>query len=63
MSNEKAPPAENAARETPPDDPRRKTDWPTTKQSDEPWKGNPEKEQRNDDTDIDLEKWHRTNTH
>jgi len=51
-------PRENAL-----DDPRRKTDWPNTKQTDEPWKGFPEKEQRNDDTKIDLEKWHRTSTH
>jgi hypothetical protein len=48
---------------TPLDDPRKKTDWPNTKQTDEPWKGQVEKEQRNDDTKIDLEKWHRTNTH
>ena len=33
------------------------------KQTDKPWKGNPEKEQRNDDAEIDLEKWHETNTH
>ena len=31
--------------------------------TDKPWEGNPEKEQRNDDTKIDLEKWHRTKTH
>jgi hypothetical protein len=55
--------AEDAPRETTTDDPRQNTDAPNTKQTDEPWKGNPEKEQRNDDRDIDLEKWHRTNTH
>ncbi|MDP1865479.1 MAG: hypothetical protein Q8L13_03920 [Bradyrhizobium sp.] len=45
------------------DDPGEKTDWPTTKQTDEPWKGNPEKEQRNKGATIDLEKWQETNTH
>jgi hypothetical protein len=50
-------------RETPLDDPRQKTDWPNTKQTDEPWKGPTEKEQRNDDGHVDIEKWHRTNTH
>ena len=63
MTNGKVPPHEEDPRETPLDDPRRKTDWPTTKQTDEPWKGNPEKEQRNDGTPIDLEKWQETNTH
>jgi hypothetical protein len=33
------------------------------KQTDQPWKGNPEKEQRNGDEKLDLEKWHETNTH
>ena len=63
MSNEKEPPHKEDPRETPLDDPRQKTDWPNTKQTDEPWKGNPEKEQRNDDGGMDLEEWHRTNTH
>jgi hypothetical protein len=64
MNTEKKLPHEEDPRERPQDDPRQKTDWPHTKQTDEPWKGNPEKEQRNDDAgDIDLEKWHRTNTH
>ena len=40
----------------------RAVDW-LGKQTDKPWKGNPEKEQRNDITKIDLEKWHRTKTH
>jgi hypothetical protein len=56
MSTEKKLPHEEDPRETPSDDPRQKTDWPNTKQTDEPWNGFPEKEQRND-TDIDLEKW------
>jgi hypothetical protein len=32
-------------------------------QTDKPWKGNPEKEQRNGDHKLDLEKWQETNTH
>jgi hypothetical protein len=63
MTNRKRPSQEEDPRETPADDPRRQTDWPNTKQTDEPWKGPTEKEQRNDDSNIDLEKWHRTNTH
>jgi len=63
MSNEKELPHKEDPRETPLDDPRQRTDWPNTKQTDEPWKGNPEKEQRNDDGGMDLEEWHRTNTH
>ena len=63
MSTEKMKPNEEDQRETPNDDPRQNTDWPNTKQTDEPWKGLPEREQRNDDGDIDLEKWHRTGTH
>jgi hypothetical protein len=51
------------SKETPADDPRQKTDKGSLSQTDKPWKGNPEKEQRNDDTRIDLEKWQRTNTH
>jgi hypothetical protein len=49
--------------ESPLDDPRQQTDWPNTKQTDKPWKGQVEKEQKDRDGDIDLEKWHRTNTH
>jgi hypothetical protein len=33
------------------------------KQTDKPLKENPEKEPRNDNAQIDLEKWHETNTH
>jgi hypothetical protein len=58
----KKEPQEEDHRETPLDDPRQKTDWPHTKQTDKPWKGPVEKEQRNYH-DIDLEKWHETNTH
>jgi hypothetical protein len=51
------------SKETPKDDPRQQSDEASLKQTDKPWKGNPEKEQRNDNTKIDLEKWHRTKTH
>jgi len=43
--------------------PKDESDQGSHKQTDKPWKGNPEKEQRNDDAKIDLEKWHETNTH
>jgi len=44
------------SKENPKDDPRQKSDQGSHRQTDKPWKGNPEKEQRNKDT-IDLEKW------
>ncbi len=50
------------SKETPKDDPRQKTDWKNTKQTEEPWKGPTEKEQRNEFA-PDLEKWHKSNTH
>ena len=56
-------PNEEDPRETPLDDPRQKTDWPNTKQTDKPWKGQVEKDQQNKDRDIDLEKWQESNTH
>ena len=59
----KTTPSDEDPRESPQDDPRQKNDWPNTKQTEKPWKGYPEKEQRNDDADLDLEKWQRTNTH
>jgi hypothetical protein len=51
------------SKETPKDDPRQRTDWGSNKQTDKPWKGNPEKEHRNKDEKIDLEKWHESDTH
>ena len=51
------------SREKPNDDPRQKTDWENTKQTDQPWKGQVEKEQKNEDAEIDLEQWHETKTH
>ena len=49
-------PHEEEPRKTPLDDPRQKSDWPNTKQTDQPWKGQVEKGQQNKDGDIDLEK-------
>ena len=51
------------SKETPADDPRQQTDWGPHKQTDKPWKGNPEKEQRPGPSKPDLEKWHESNTH
>ena len=56
-------PHEEDTRETPLDDPRQQSDWPNTKQTDQPWKSQVEKDQQNKDTDIDLEKWQESNTH
>jgi hypothetical protein len=57
-------PEQDVPAETPLNDPRQQTDWPNSKQTDEPWKGNPEKEQFDPQRpDIDLEKWQETNTH
>jgi hypothetical protein len=50
------------SKETPKDDPRQKTDWGSHRQTNEPWKGNPEKEQRNENPKHDLEKWQESNT-
>jgi hypothetical protein len=50
------------SQETPKDDPRKQTDKGTFKQTDEPWKGNPEKEQRSHVEKDDLERWQKTNT-
>jgi len=44
-------------------DPADRTDWGSHAQTREPWKGNPEKEQRSEDNKPDLEKWHETKTH
>jgi hypothetical protein len=52
----------SVSKETPKDDPRNKTDPETFKQTEEPWKGNPEKEQPQG-SKHDLEKWNRTSTH
>lgn len=50
-------------REKPNDDPRQRTDKETFQQTDKPWKGAVEKEQRPGDlSEEDLERWQRTNT-
>jgi hypothetical protein len=59
-----AKPSDQDPRETPQDDPRQRNDMPTHRQTDKPWRGNPEKEQDPPDRpDIDLEKWQTSNTH
>lgn len=44
-------------------DPGEKTDWGSHSQTQEPWKGNPEKEQRSGEKKHDLEKWRESDTH
>lgn len=44
------------SKESPKDDPRKESDPETFKQTEEPWKGNPEKEQPQG-SKHDLEKW------
>ena len=51
------------SKEIPKDDPRQRTDEGSHSQTDKPWKGNPEKDQRNDDAKLDLEKWQKSDTH
>ncbi len=51
------------SKETPKDDPRQQTDEGSPKQTDKPWKGNPEKEQRSQVKKSDLERWQRSDTH
>ena len=51
------------SKETPQDDPRKQTDWASNKQTDKPWQGNPEKDQKPGDTRPDLEKWQNSDTH
>lgn len=50
------------SKERPADDPRHQTGVSHT-QTDKPWKGNPEKEQKSGKTKPDLEKWQETKTH
>ena len=51
------------SKETPQDDPRKQTDWASSKQTDKPWQGNPEKEQKPGGPRPDLEKWQESGTH
>ena len=55
--------ARKTATKTVTPDPGDRTDWGSHAQTHEPWKGNPEKEQRSDDKKPDLERWHATKTH
>src|SRR3954468_15673524 len=51
------------SKERPTDDPRRQSDWGSHTQTDKPWKGNPENEQKSGDAKPDLEKWQESKTH
>lgn len=51
------------SKETSKADPRRQTDESSHAQTNEPWKGNPEKEQRSGTKKSDPDKWQETNTH
>ncbi|OAF02903.1 hypothetical protein AYJ54_25175 [Bradyrhizobium centrolobii] len=51
------------SKERPNDDPRHQNDWGSHAQTEKPWKGNPEKEQRSGEAKLDLEKWHESKTH
>jgi hypothetical protein len=51
------------SKERPTDDPRNQSDWGSHTQTNKPWTGNPEKDQKPGDAKPDLEKWHETNTH
>jgi hypothetical protein len=52
------------SKEIPDDDPRQRTDWKTTRQSEKPREGNTEKEQFDPNAPKpDLEKWQDSDTH
>lgn len=51
------------SKETPKDDPRDRTDWRSSSQTDKPWMGNPEKEQRSGTQKSDPDKWQETSMH
>jgi hypothetical protein len=51
------------SKETPLDDPRQQTDQGSHSQTDKPWKGTPEKEQRPGTKKSDPDRWQETNTH
>ncbi|WP_131869998.1 MULTISPECIES: hypothetical protein [unclassified Bradyrhizobium] len=55
---------EDDPRETPLDDPRQQTDMSTHRQTNEPWRGNPEKHQTEPKRPrVDLERWHKSDAH
>jgi hypothetical protein len=51
------------SKEPPKPDHRQRTDRGSHKQTDKPWKGNPEKEERNEGVKPDLERWQESDTH
>jgi len=51
------------SKETPKDDPRQESDVGSHSQTNEPWKENPETEQRSGTKKSDPDKWQETNTH
>lgn len=51
------------SKEMPKDDPREATDKKSMKQTDKPWNGPVEKEQKRTGPPPDLEKWQKSDTH
>jgi hypothetical protein len=51
------------SKETPSDDRREQTDWGSAKQTDKPWKGVTEKEQKSGTKKSDPDRWQESNTH
>jgi hypothetical protein len=51
------------SKDRPDEDSGGRADKSNFKQTDEPWKGNPEKEQAPPAKDHDLETWQKSNTH
>jgi hypothetical protein len=51
------------SKEKPNDDPRRQTDWGPARQTERPWNGPVEKEQKPERSKPDLERWHDSDTH
>jgi len=50
------------SKETPKDDPSQRTDEGSFSQTDKPWNGLPEKEQRSHVKKDDLERWQKSDT-
>jgi hypothetical protein len=55
--------SQEMSKEKPTDDPRTRTDWGSPEQTDKPWEGNPEQEQRSGTKKSDPDKWQETKTH
>jgi hypothetical protein len=62
-SGDKATMEPEMSTETPKDDPRQATDDKSLKQTDKPWNGPVEKEQKRTGPPPDLEKWQEADTH